>query len=566
MCIKLRRYYRCSSTRQHKCEYLVRCSTPLVWSEDLVRGLRDQPCLADLETIEEWYHEPCPDCTGEIALPKTDPVTVMQNFKVVDDNHLDYYDVTAAQNQSYSTGGAVDTYTQHLAYWIFSYLYGPDSGFDHEDPFRKEDGSGWVDGAVMERQVAVLGELICQVRPEHGCPWRMVRLDRWSEEGQEMREGQLDFLPTRGCDCLATQEPLLCNWALHIRRTVSSEIYRGMADPELNEFELDRHEMKVLYETQETVLKRHEELQKRVLDKGYSVLGRVPVLETVRTRQRMVYQRTMILTRDSFILTTTYAEQVADPGDKARFWARASLASWVIFILSRDVGLTTARARAILVHFIIKVVMHDPDWRSYRPRIMDRNACKRLAHVANTYPADVERWVHETLAPLRHNNNHNNHNNHNAAAAMMHDIDELLHDMFNGFATQDRARASRVRRGVVRATEAELDELRRRGDDTCVVCLERFDDHACAADAYRLPVQHWRCYRGGHAHWCAQPCLVRSARTLHGAGLAAPAPRCPVCRAEFDQPGPGDAVALVDERLVPLPPHLVPGEGSGGEE
>jgi hypothetical protein len=501
------------------CEYLVRCSSPFRWSEDVVRGIKDQPCMEELDTAEEWYNEPCSDCTGELLVPKTSPTRVVRLI----------YSKRPGEVANEGDGGAVGAYAEQLAHWLFIFLHKAGT-----NPFLK--GKEWADGALMERHMTILRELICHVRPEHGGQWGLVREDRWDEETQTIREGVLDFLSVDVCDCLSTQNPWLCNWALHIRRLVAARIYYDLANPEVNEMGLDDAELGSLYELQESLLQCHVEFRKMILDHGLSVLGKHRMLEVLPTELADRIERTRLLLYDTQNLLGSYRKEIEHLGSdekarresQARHESRASLMKWVRVILAYDSGLTIERARAILAYFAANVVKYDPDWEKYQPMAMEFGACKRLAYIANSSYTNVPDWVTRTVRDYR-------------GERFTLDLAVRWAD----WARIDRTRASLIHRTVVRATQAEVDEMKKNGGAVCGICLESFDDHDNAVS--NVPVQNWRCSYMGRSHWCGHACLMKFARTLQGD--SSPGPRCPICRAEFVDPREDEHIICLGGRL-----------------
>jgi hypothetical protein len=93
-----------------------------------------------------------------------------------------------------SIGIKVQEYLQNLAYWMYASMCSPGS-------LLAEAGEN-IEHGQDERHMGVLNELICNVDPNHGSPWRL----------QRDTEGEYMFLTLAdGCDCLATQNPWLSN-------------------------------------------------------------------------------------------------------------------------------------------------------------------------------------------------------------------------------------------------------------------------------------------------------------------------------------------------------------------
>jgi hypothetical protein len=192
MCIKLTRHFQCSASAEHECKYLVRCSNPDFRLEDMVPDEDGEPenrqfrlCQEDPEFREEWYEEPCPKCTGEMDIPRTPPV------RVVERGILDFED---GDREGAGIGKKVLEYIQNLSYWLYASMCSPGSPL-------AQAGNNVRHGQV-ERRIGVLNELICKANPEHGSPWRI----------QGVAEGEFRFLTlAHGCDCLATQNPWLSN-------------------------------------------------------------------------------------------------------------------------------------------------------------------------------------------------------------------------------------------------------------------------------------------------------------------------------------------------------------------
>ena len=499
MCIKLTRHFRCSATVEHKCEYLVRCSSPFVWSDDIEKGIKDQPCMEELDTGEEWYNEPCSDCTGEPPVPKTSPTRV----------------VRLTQSKNEGEGVAVGAYAEQLAHWLFVSMHEVGT-----NPFFKDKGNEWADKALMERQMSILGEMICHVRPEHGGQWELGRKDGWDEGTQTTREGVLDLLEGYGCHCLSTQNPWLCNWALHIRRKIAAGLYYGLADPFQNKTTLDQAGLESLYEHQDSLLQRHVEFRKRILDHGLSVQGKHRMLEVLPTELADRVERTRLLLDDSQNLVELYKKEIEHVGSdenarrksQARHESRASLMTWVRLILAYDSGLTIERARAILAYFAANVVKYDPGWKNYQPLPMEFGVCKRLAFMANKLYKRVPDWVNSTTGKF-------------TGEGFPLDLTTKWED----WTRIERERASFMHRSIVEANEFEVDEMKESGDAVCGICLESFDDHVNAIS--NVPVQSRWCSYMGRSHWCGHACLMRFARTLQGDGSSVPG--CPICGDEF---------------------------------
>ncbi|KAK4044423.1 hypothetical protein C8A01DRAFT_12212 [Parachaetomium inaequale] len=521
MCIKLTRHFWCAPTVEHVCQYLIRCSNPTFMPEDLageeVAGRQRRPCLEEgnLETHEEWYRQACPSCTGEMDTPR---VTCVQVGSITipgpsEDARLEEYFSNA---DSVDDTDVVSVYVQNLAYWLFSY-------FDSEEASYGDDGpSGMMRveelaAAQDERRTCVLNELVCQVHPEHGSPLRMVP----GEEAQAMG-GEMGFnlqSPDDGCGCLSTESPWLRNWALHVRRTVSTQVYVQMVEPDDDGVNQGRLDLAIDYDREQRTFRQCAALQKAAADKGPSALEALPVLEMLHRPKEVVDQRAQILEQDARSLILRCREDVmylgGDRQEFERHEARASLLPWASFILTHDSGLSTGRAREILALFAARVVRYDPEWQEFEPRIWGYDAGQRLAQLANRYPAGVSVWAAETLELVR-----------DAAA-----FEDEFNTRYADWEGEDRERVALVHRNLVVASQAQLEELRRSGDAVCPICLEHFDDHSSAAS--KRPVQNRRCHQGGHAHWCGSACLVRFARTLYGDAIE---PRCPICRTNFEDP------------------------------
>jgi hypothetical protein len=526
MCIILDRHFRCSDTVFHVCRYYVRCSNPTFTIEDAVTANEraQRPCWApgELQREEEWYDEQCPNCTGEIHIPKTRPVR-FSNFGPPTDVEAVFLKYGAGLDDKTS----VSVYARNLAFLLLSYLYSPETGLGEEYPM--PDSAQEAKEVWNMRQVCVLNELICHVHPEHGSPWRLVKTGEWVEETQTVEATGWAFqTPAHGCECLSTQNPWLSNWALHIRRSIASDVYSQMVDPERsNNPELIEEELEHAYTIQKQFMANYRKLAK-------TCSCQLPVLEVLRTTKQWRDERHKALENDGAELlgrSEWDILQLEDAEEPKRLNARASLAEWVAFLLGVDSGLTLERARVILACFMAKVVAYDEHWRNFNETSSDSDPFKRLAHLANKYPDDVPKWVRGKLSPFQR-------------AGFV----ESLYNDCTRWERQDRERAAVVCRNIVRADETVLEALRQSGDGACAICLEPFEEHDTALS--RLPVQNWRCHRTGHKHWSGHACLVKSARTLQGASLVAPEPRCPMCRTDFEDPKPEEAAMVEDGQLA----------------
>jgi hypothetical protein len=326
---------------------------------------------------------------------------------------------------------------------------------------------------------------------------------------------------------LSTQNPWLSNWALHIRRSIASDVYSQILDPDRSHPELSGDELQQAHATQKRFMANYKKLAK-------VNPGQRPILEVLRTTKEWRHERYDALKNDGIQLLARCQWDVAeleDAEEEKRLEARAGLVVWVAFLLALDSGLTLERARVILALFMAKMVAYDPHWRDFDERSSDSDPFKRLAHAANKHPVGVPEWVTETLDAFK-----------------SAEFAESLHNYCTRWERQDRERAAVVHRNIVRADEADVAALGESGDAACAICLEPFEEHDTAL--LRLPVQNWRCHRAGHKHWCGHHCLVRFARTLQGPSLVAPEPRCPMCRTMFEDPKPEEEAMVENGRLA----------------
>lgn len=290
-----------------------------------------------------------------------------------------------------------------------------------------------------------------------------------------------------------------------------------MVDPDssgLNEAELTDAQA-----TQQHTFERHAQLQETIRGRPPSSHNALRGLDIQLTPNQADYDaRADCLRATAVRFLTLFQREAEDLGadELVKFQARESLVNWVIFILSHDSGITLDRALVIVSSFIIRVVRHDADWQEFTPEFCASDACKRLVQITNNHPVVVFLWVDSTLAPFKHA-----------------DFSASILDRHADWMRRDRRRVDVVYRNIVQATEADLEAimLDNDSDATCAICLDEFEEHETALST--LPVQNWRCR--GHKHWAGQACLVRFARTLHGAGMTAPHPRCPVCRTNFGE-------------------------------
>ncbi|GAB1310766.1 hypothetical protein MFIFM68171_00976 [Madurella fahalii] len=497
MCILLIRNFQCPGALDpHQCKYMLRCSTPSVYrNAEKYEGALDFPCMESLDTRTEWYDEACPACTGEISVPKTNPT------KVVTTPH---HDVAIPARD----------YAFCMATWLFVCIYEnitEDSSYHVPNPIANATvgtaRTSWIrDDVFLERQIMVLSELMCQVRPEHGS------LTELTVVLPEPRSGnQLDFSVERNerCDCLATQQPYLTNWATDIRRRAAAVAYFNMMTG-LNFFDL-----MLAFGNQEVFFREHQKIQTRILDKNLSYQSRFPVPDMLRVSGEEVAHRTQVLAEDIAKLNAEYLAQIprehASKGETARHEARASLLQWVKIILARDSGITLKRARIILEWFANKVVKYDPDWAAFVPA-PGSSTWKRLAYFANACPYDTGRWVGYTTQVL------------GEGAYPERKMEGLCSD----WEKEDRARAAIVQNNVVAASEAEIAELEHA---ECLVCLSEFKDHTTV---FKTPVRNPHCGSEHSRHWVSLPCIVKAARTLQGSDLTPRTPECPACRTKFE--------------------------------
>ncbi|KAL2016912.1 hypothetical protein VTK56DRAFT_2873 [Thermocarpiscus australiensis] len=502
MCIKVTRHFRCGDAVEHVCEYLARCSNPIDWSDDVANGISDYACMEELDSREEWYAEPCPGCTGEMAHPKSEPVRVETR--------------RSADNTIGGRPYAAEEYARNLAHWLFAYIHALGSRFREHDPFWDRERRCWAEGGALikERLPCLLLELICPFRREHGSPWRL----------EELEDGRLRFARDRQCDCVATRQPGLCNTTWEIRQRTACKMYRAALDARSGPLDLDDRRACLWLVKQDDMMAKQALLQKKVLDKGVSLLGRLPLLETLRPQPEEIAERTTVLTEHNLMMVALFRQDIVGlgPEDRARFSARESLLAWVRFILARDSGLSLERADTILIAFAARLLRHDPNWQAYQPKVMDwkhdDNIFKRLALTANKFPRDMLQWVVGTLGPAR----------------FSYDSMRCL-ERWSMWALGDRTRAGIVAHNVVEAREHDLEELGRRGEAVCAICLESFDEHHGGGGMYRMPVQNWRCALLQRRHWFGRACLVRFARALpDGTDFSsAPTPHCPICREPF---------------------------------
>ncbi|KAK4132375.1 hypothetical protein BT67DRAFT_443938 [Trichocladium antarcticum] len=520
MCIKLTRHFQCSETVAHTCEYLVRCSTPFVWSEHIINGWDDQPCLEaeELDVVEQWYDEPCSYCTGELCVPKTRPVRVNMRFG---------RGSTTTSLGEAAEGGAVAAYAEHLGRWLVAYLYEPSSDFFWSDAYLQQNVMDR--GTMDQRHMTILGELTCQIRPEHGCQWKFGRSRVWNDNTQTMEDGDsLTLLPVEPCDCVSTRDPWLSNWALHVRRVGAARVLQNSARASDDRTYIGQALREEIYQTQERLIKSHVEIRRNIL--RFSALGKYPMLEVVPMERAQREQRADLLAQDNYNLVVACLGEVAQlgPAERRRCQSRSEVMIWVRLILAYDSGLTTQRARAILAFFAARVVKYDASWEGgehhHLTGILELDACRRLAYLANRCGGGLHDRVMATWREF---------SNERGSA-----FPTQLETRWADWERLDRARADAVRRGIVRPTQAELDEMRKSGDgDVCAVCLDRFGDHESAVS--KLPVRNWKCSLNGSGggdepgtkHWCGAVCLMKYARTLQGS--SAPTPRCPICRTEF---------------------------------
>jgi hypothetical protein len=522
MCIKLIRHFQCSTTVEHVCEYLARCSNPTYMIEDLLgedaNGRRRRPCLDEgtLETREEWYEHACPDCTGENVAPSKEPTRVVNH--AIPGRNDDYRYKYFNDPDIVPDDDAVSVYAQNLAYWFLARMYAPDEPFAIDGPPLPGPMGDERDTLVWdERRMCVLNELICQVDPEHGCLGKLTMgEDIFLETGRREFGFQLDYL---GCPCLSTQNPWLCNWALDIRRQAAKKTYFQIADLG------DSIDLRYAFNLQEHVIKECAKLGKAAAAKGPSAPEALPLLEVQHPLGNELGERNWVLGRDARLMTENFENHVLEQDYKTedleygRHMSRASLLPWAVFILVHDSGLTLRRAREILALFGAKVVRHDPKWRDFKPRLFGYDACERLAAVASQRPGFVYYWVGETLGPL---------------VTDLTVFSKKLEMKYRLWQHQDRDRVAQVRNNIVAATDAEFQELRESGDARCPICFEDFDDHDSALS--KNPVQNQFCYERGNKHWMNAACLVKFARILYNLANqeAAPPPRCPMCRTDFE--------------------------------
>ncbi|KAH6854154.1 hypothetical protein B0I37DRAFT_394807 [Chaetomium sp. MPI-CAGE-AT-0009] len=528
MCIKLIRHYQCSTTVEHVCEYIIRCSNPTYMIEDLVGlnvpGRRRRPCLDEgtLESREEWYEQACPDCSGENVAPRTECVRAVDHgIPGRDDEYRHRY---FNDPDSVPDDDAVSVYAQNLAFWLLASMHMPGRRFDVLNPMTGPGPMGDESNPLVmdERRMYVLNELICQVYPEHGC------LCKLGLDESAMQEGRREFghqLPSRGCPCFATQKPWLCNWATHFRREAARDLWLRLTSTE------DRLDAELAYNLQERTFLQCAVLGKAAAaTKGEASPEALPVLEVWQPPRDAIADRDWILGRDARLMVSfcedrhfeeepEKEEGVIPEHEKnfLRLEARASLLPWATFILMHDSGLTIRRAREILAFFAARVLRYNPEWREFKPQLLAYDACDRLKVLANERPDDVADWAWMTLAPFLSDP----------------DVDKILRLSYVVWQQRDRQRVSAVCRNMVAATKAEFEALRESGDTRCPICFEDFDDHVSALSTH--PVQNRRCYERGHRHWLNAACLVRFARTLLNADDedAAPGPRCPICLTEF---------------------------------
>lgn len=489
MCILVIRNFKCpGAPLPHQCKYMFRCSIPSVYRNvEKYEGAQDFPCMENLDTRMEWYDETCPACTGEISVPKTKPTGVMTTPH--HDGRIPVRD-----------------YAFCLASWLLVGIHGKvtaDPSYHIPDPVVSRTAA---DDAFLERQLMVLSELICQVRPEHGSlPQLRVEYSRPRRPGRMV----VSVAASDNCDCWATQHPCLTNWATDIRRKTARAAYCNMMS------NLDAYDLLLAFGHQEVIHKEHQAIQARVLNKNLSCQSRFPVPDMVQVNKEEIEFRTQALADDIASLDAKYLaeipEEVSSSQEMVRHRARASLLRWARIILARDSGLTLKRARDILNFFATRVVKYNPDWATYTPA-PHTSTWKRLAHLANTRPYDISRWVAYT-----------------AQAHGEGDHIESTREEFGFYWERgDRARAAAVHRNMATASEAELAELEHA---ECLVCLSEFKDHTTVLNT---PVRNPRCGSEHSKHWVSLPCIIKAARTLHGADLTPRAPKCPACRTKFE--------------------------------
>ena len=519
MCIKLIRHFQCSATVEHVCEYLARCSNPTYMVEDLWRqglGRERRPCLDEgtLETREEWYEHACSDCTGENPAPMKECVCAIDH--AISGRNDDYRYEYFNNPDIVPSDDAVRVYAHNLAYWLLAYMHEPDQPFDiDEPPPSVEHISYEAPPSIVwdERRTYVLNELLCQVSPGHGCLCRLS-----VDEDAILTEGRREFVfmeDDLGCSCPSTQDPWLCNWALQIRRDTAKDIYFQLTNLGGN------LEMESAYRLQERVIKECKRLGEAAAAKGPSAPEALPVLEIQHPLGDAVAERNWVLGRDARLMTGGFENRIPDEDEEeyGRHMSRASLLPWAVFILVHDSGLTLRRAREILALFAAKVVRYNPLWQDFKPQICGYDACERLAAVASQRPMFVEYWVGETLGPL---------------VTDLTVFSKRLEMKYRLWQHQDRDRVACVRNNIITATDAQFQWLRETGDTRCPICFEDFDDHVSALS--KNPVQNRFCYERGNKHWVGAACLIKFARILYNTAdeEAAPPPRCPICRTDFE--------------------------------
>ncbi|KAK4237543.1 hypothetical protein C8A03DRAFT_34483 [Achaetomium macrosporum] len=523
MCIKLTRHF-------HSTRFFDR-------EEITSQELRHQRCLDDLDEREEVYeHEACPDCSGEMPHPRLSPYSATAMTSQPFTGKWVYG--VLAHAEGVDPASVVSVYAQNLATWLFAYMHadGSSSSLGAKDVLREaleQDDNARAEAELHHRVVSLVSEQICQEHPGHGSVWRVCAEQLTPCETEELdnvveveREGETEprvllFGPFAECECVPTHDPWLNNMALHIRRTVATGLQQGITDPERNILELDNQELE---RTFAIAAQLHKALTKRYAP----VLGSLRSLEVLSVYDHILAHRESTLEEDRswmvrLLRSDLLWKRTADPEKEAeRLDARASLVRWVTFLLARDPGLSLDRARRIQAVFIAKVVKHDPagERHSLRDDNLDRlDACRRLAHVANRHAARTPQWAAARLDRFTRA-----------------EYTQYMRREWTKWQQRDRDRAKTVELNVVEADGAQLETLRERGEAVCAICLEPFDEHT-TAPGFDRPVQNRRCAKRGCSHWCGRACLVKFGRTRQGGNyLAAPHPRCPICRTEFRFP------------------------------
>lgn len=491
MCLLLTRHYKCY-TRDGQAvnpqshpprQWIQPCSSPLIVTREIRAGTAQQPCLSALDTRDEYYNHPCPECTGGGVASDGKPYVI----------ETDGFDYAASGENKRAYDHAVHNFAIQLVKLYYAWI---------DDHWR-----GGVDGPesqLPERAAIVVRELACREDASH--------------RARDPESGLF-------CCCLLTACPLLNNFASQRRFDMALQCCQSHVEEGRDSGGAwATHVRGVLRRARDDAGNEYEAISAWMTTRSPAVMSVVRPFGRGELQMRRDQLESMVAG-----VGTADVERI-DSGPRCIYHVVANMRE----ILALDTGLTLERAKAIL-GVIRDAMMLDgvPSETAQAARSLSRESgfdltwTDRLFELlAENAPMYWKRERYEMDFLLGDGDRPIEWGWWNSPVSANHRLGLMEMEWFSHI-QRHRQRLQEADRNIV-----DLDAIQIGPDARCAICGNDFTSNEAPFD---VPATPDRC-AGTHSEGFGRRCLLYFASTTTNV------PFCPICRRPYC-PTDGEAAA-----------------------